>query len=216
MAKSFVIIAREVARSWSSNLRPGSIHSWADLRSKLKTNFKGVGTNTVNSTEILNCHQGQNVPLRDWWRRFIQIKAKTPGISDESVILIAIAGIHPGPCHSKLSRRNPKTLFDLHDIMEKQTRADTDHRAKTEAFRPQTPLTHPRQQRNEQHRQVEPVLVRAIDTIPPQQNNVKPPQPQREQQNPSDNRTTLNNKRQREPSKPYCHYCGPEKGHTTK
>ena len=91
MAKSFVIVAREVARSWYSNLRPGSIHSWADLRSKLKTNFKGVGTNTMNSTEILNCHQGQNEPLREWWRRFIQIKAKTPGISDESVILAAIA-----------------------------------------------------------------------------------------------------------------------------
>ena len=34
MVKSFVIIARDIAQSWYSNLPPGSIDSWGSLREK--------------------------------------------------------------------------------------------------------------------------------------------------------------------------------------
>jgi hypothetical protein len=67
MAKSFVIVARGIAHSWYSNLLPGSICSWADLRHKLCTNFKGVSTTTANPIEIFNSRQAPNEPLRDWW-----------------------------------------------------------------------------------------------------------------------------------------------------
>ena len=34
MAKSFVIIAWDIAQSWYNNLPPGSIDSWGNLRKK--------------------------------------------------------------------------------------------------------------------------------------------------------------------------------------
>jgi len=42
MAKSFVIIARDIAQSWYSNLLSDSVDSWGSLREKLCNNFKGV------------------------------------------------------------------------------------------------------------------------------------------------------------------------------
>ena len=95
MAKSFVIIARDIAQSWYSNLGPGSVESWADLRDKLCTNFKGISVAPSHPIDWFNCKQAKREPLQEYWRRFIHIQARTPNITDEVVILAAVNCLCP-------------------------------------------------------------------------------------------------------------------------
>jgi hypothetical protein len=73
MAKSFVIIARDIAQTWYSNLPPSSIDSWGNLREKLCNHFKGVSPTATNPMELFTCVQAEREPLRDFWRRFLQL-----------------------------------------------------------------------------------------------------------------------------------------------
>jgi hypothetical protein len=47
MAKSFVMAVRNVAQTWYSSLRPGTITSWQKLKDMLVTSFQGFLTEPV-------------------------------------------------------------------------------------------------------------------------------------------------------------------------
>jgi hypothetical protein len=47
MAKSFVMAVRNVAQTWYSSLRPGTITSWQKLKDMLVTSFQGFQTKPV-------------------------------------------------------------------------------------------------------------------------------------------------------------------------
>jgi hypothetical protein len=216
MAKSFVIIARDVAQTWYANLQPGTIDSWAILREKLCNHFKGVSLATSNPIELFNCTQQEREPLKEFWRRFVQLRAKTPDITDDSVIIAATNGVRPGPCASRLARKPPRDTAELHEVMDKYIRSDTVHHSKIEALRPHSRPSPVNQQRTRYPRS-EPYAVNTIETAPPQQQRHQ----QRTQQPPPEGRhearsTNQNRPFQRNQSKIYCHFCGPDKGHTTK
>jgi hypothetical protein len=137
MAKSFVITARDIAQTWYNNLPPGSIDSWGNLHEKMCNHFKGVSSLTTNPMELFACTQADREPLRDFWRRFVQLKARTPNITDDTVILAAVNGVRPRPCSSRRARKPPKTIAELHEVMEKYIRSDIVHCTKTGALRPQ-------------------------------------------------------------------------------
>ena len=137
MAKSFMIIARDIAQSWYNNLPPGSIDSWGSLHEKLCNNFKGISPLATNPIELFTYTQAKKEPLRDFWRRFIQLRARTANIIDDVVILAAVNGVRPGPCSSRLARKPPKTIVELHEVMDKYIRSDIVFRSKTEALKPQ-------------------------------------------------------------------------------
>ena len=125
MAKSFVIIAQNIAQSLYNNLPPGSIDSWGILHKKLCTNFKGVNPSTNNPMELFTCTQSEREPLQDFWRRFAQLRARTLGITNVAVILATINGLMLGLCPSRLATKPPKTITELHEVMEKYDRANT-------------------------------------------------------------------------------------------
>jgi hypothetical protein len=137
MAKSFVIIAQDIAKIWYNNLPLGSIDSWSNLREKLCNHFKGVSSLTTNTMELFTCTQTDREPLRDFWRRFVQLRARTPNITDDIVILTVVNGVRPRPCSSGLARKPPKTIAELHEVIEKYIRLDTVHHTKTDSLRPQ-------------------------------------------------------------------------------
>jgi hypothetical protein len=132
-----VIIAWDIAQSWYSNLPPGSIDSWGSLREKLCNNFKGVSPSANNPMELFTCTQSEREPLRDFWRRFVQLRVRTLDITDDAVILAAVNRVRPRPCSSRLARKPPKTIAELHEVMEKYSRADIVFCTKTEAQRSQ-------------------------------------------------------------------------------
>ena len=66
MAKSFVIIARDIAQNWYNNLSPGLIDSWRSLRKKLCNNFKGISHSVTNRMELFTYTQAKREPIRDF------------------------------------------------------------------------------------------------------------------------------------------------------
>lgn len=83
--------------------------------------------------ELFTCKQAEREPVQEYWRRFVHLRARTPGITDEAVILAAVNGLRPGPCSSRLAKKPAKTIAELHEVMEKYSRVDIDFRSKTEA-----------------------------------------------------------------------------------
>ena len=57
MAKSFVMAIRNVAQTWYSSLRPGTITSWQKLKDMLVTSFQGFQTKPVIAQALFQCMQ---------------------------------------------------------------------------------------------------------------------------------------------------------------
>jgi hypothetical protein len=66
MAKSFVMAVRNVAQTWYSSLRPGTITSWQKLKDMLVTSFQGFQTKPVTAQALFQCMQD----LQAYVRRF--------------------------------------------------------------------------------------------------------------------------------------------------
>jgi hypothetical protein len=112
--------------------------------------------------ELFLCTQSERESLRDFWRRFIQLRARTPDLTDDAVILAAVNGVRPGPCSSRLARKPPKTITELHKVMEKYIRSDTVVHSKTKALKPQM-CPPPRPPQRNQYPRNEPINVNTID-----------------------------------------------------
>jgi capsid protein len=57
MAKSFIMAVRNVAQTWYSSLRPGTITSWQKLKDMLLTSFQGFQTKPVIAQALFQCTQ---------------------------------------------------------------------------------------------------------------------------------------------------------------
>jgi hypothetical protein len=57
MAQSFVMAVRNVAQTWYSSLRPGTITSWQMLKDMLVTSFQGFQTKQVTAQALFQCTQ---------------------------------------------------------------------------------------------------------------------------------------------------------------
>jgi hypothetical protein len=57
MAKSFVMAVQNVAQTWYSSLRPGTIRSWQKLKDMLVTSFQGFQTKPVTAQALFQCTQ---------------------------------------------------------------------------------------------------------------------------------------------------------------
>jgi hypothetical protein len=57
MAKSFVMAIRNVAQTWYSSVRPGTITSWQKLKDMLVTNFQGFQMKPAIAQALFHCTQ---------------------------------------------------------------------------------------------------------------------------------------------------------------
>jgi hypothetical protein len=57
MAKSFIMAVKNVAQTWYSSLRPGTITSWQKLKDMLITSFQGFQTKPVTAQALFQCTQ---------------------------------------------------------------------------------------------------------------------------------------------------------------
>jgi hypothetical protein len=55
MAKSFIMAVKNVAQTWYSSLRPGTITSWQKLKDMLVTSFQGFQTKPVIAHALFQC-----------------------------------------------------------------------------------------------------------------------------------------------------------------
>jgi hypothetical protein len=97
MAKSFVMVVNNVAQTWYSSLRPGTITSWQKLKDMLITSFQGFQTKPVTAQALFQCTQDHEEYLQTYVRRFLRLRAQAPTVPNEIVIEAMIKGLRPGP-----------------------------------------------------------------------------------------------------------------------
>jgi hypothetical protein len=88
MAKSFVMAVRNVAQTWYSSLRPGTITSWQKLKDMLVTSFQGFQTKPVTAQALFQCTQDHEEYLQAYVRRFLLTTSST---IDLTILMISIA-----------------------------------------------------------------------------------------------------------------------------
>jgi hypothetical protein len=132
MAKSFVMAVRNVAQTWYSSLRPGTITSWQKLKDMLVTSFQGFQTKPVIAQALFQCTQDHEEYLQAYVQRFLRLRAQAPTVPNEIVIEAMIKGLHPGLTAQYFARKPPQTLEKLLQKMDEYIRADNDFRQRRE------------------------------------------------------------------------------------
>jgi hypothetical protein len=126
MAKSFVMAVKNVAQTWYSSLRPGTITSWQKLKDMLITSFQWFQTKPVTAQALFQCTQDHEEYLQAYVRRFLRLRAQAPTVPNEIVIEAMIKGLRPGPTAQYFARKPPQTLEKLLQKMDEYIRADND------------------------------------------------------------------------------------------
>jgi hypothetical protein len=132
MAKSFVMAVRNVAQTWYSSLRPGSITSWQKLKDMLVTSFQGFQTKPVTAQALFQCTQDPEEYLQAYVRRFLRLRAQAPIVPNEIVFEAMIKGLRSGPTAQYFARKPPQTLEKLLEKMDEYIWADNDFRQRRE------------------------------------------------------------------------------------
>jgi hypothetical protein len=132
MAKSFIMTVRNVAQTWYSSLRPGTITSWQKLKDMWVTSFQGFQTKLVIAQALFQCTQDYEEYLQAYVRRFLRLRAQAPMVPNEIVIKAMIKGLRLGPTAQYFARKPPQTLEKLLQKMDEYIRADNDFRQRRE------------------------------------------------------------------------------------
>jgi hypothetical protein len=132
MAKSFVMAVKNVAQTWYSSLRPGTITSRQKLKDMLITSFQGFQKKPVTAQALFQCTQDHEEYLQAYVRRFLRLRAQAPTVPNEIVIEAMIKGLRPGPSAQYFARKPPQTLEKLLQKMDEYIRADNDFRQRRE------------------------------------------------------------------------------------
>jgi hypothetical protein len=132
MAKSFVMAVKNVAQTWYSSLRPGTITSWQKLKDMLVTSFQGFQMKPVTAQALFQCTQDHEEYLQAYVRRFLRLRARASTVPNEIVSEAMIKGLRPGPTAQYFARKPPQTLEKLLQKMDEYIRADNDFRQRRE------------------------------------------------------------------------------------
>jgi hypothetical protein len=133
MAKSFVMAVQNVAQTWYSSLRLGTITSWQELKDMLVTSFvQGFQMKPVTAQALFQCTQDHEEYLQTYVRRFLRLRAQAPTVPNEIVIEAMIKGLRPGPTAQYFARKPLQTLEKLLQKIYEYIRADNDFRQRRE------------------------------------------------------------------------------------
>jgi hypothetical protein len=224
MAKSFVMTVQNVAQTWYSSLRLGTITLWQKLKDMLVTSFQGFQTKPVTAQALFQCTQDHEEYLQAYVRRFLQLRAQAPTVPNDIVIEAMIKGLRLGPTAQYFARKPPQTLEKLLQKMDAYIWADNDFRQRREEAYRFSEMTrgfggriHPRHVRSihnsTQSEDKGSQLQRPQYTSQSsgqQQSSFRPPAPR------GRGARGFGGRYGDQPRKIYCLFCGEDKGHTTR
>ena len=75
--------------------------------------------------------------LQEYLECIMKLHARMPDVADQSIIDAVIHGINLGPCGEYLSRRKPKTVSKLFEIMQEYCISDREKRRRLEEMNEQ-------------------------------------------------------------------------------
>jgi hypothetical protein len=226
MVKSFVMAVKNVAQTWYSSLRPGTITLWQKLKDMLITSFQGFQTKPVTAQALFQCTQDHEEYLQAYVRRFLCLRAQAPIVPNEIVIEAMIKGLRSGPSAQYFARKPPQTLEKLLQKMDEYIRADNDFRQRREEAYRFSEIArgfggrfHPRHVRSihfaqnddrGSQQQRPQYSSQASQASGQHQSYPRPPAPR------GRGARGFGGRFGDQPRKIYCLFCGEDKGHTTR
>jgi hypothetical protein len=132
LAKSLIISLEGAAANWYSRLPLKCIYSWQQLKEKFLLNFQGFHVELNTEEDFLSCTLREKETLPNFYRRFPQLKAQAPEVSDNQVITQANKSLRVGPLHSHLVMERPKTVPELYEEFTKFNKSEVLHFHKLE------------------------------------------------------------------------------------
>jgi hypothetical protein len=132
MAKSFIMEVKNVAQTWYSSLRPGTITSWQKQKDMLITSFQRFKTKPDTAQALFQCTQDHEDYLQVYVRRFLRLRAQAPTVPNEIVIEAMIKGLRSGSMAQYFARKPPQTLEKLLQKMDEYIHANNDFRQRRE------------------------------------------------------------------------------------
>jgi hypothetical protein len=130
LTKSLIASLVDAAANWYSKLPPGCLYSWQQLKEKFLLNFQGFQAELDTEEDFLSCAQREKETLPKFYRRFLQLKAQAPEVSDDQVIAQAIKALWAVLLHSYLVREQPKIVLELYERFTKFNKSEIQHFSK--------------------------------------------------------------------------------------
>jgi hypothetical protein len=120
---------------FNTRLPPLSIESWKGLHNKFLLNFQGYQPDTDALAELSLCKQQEKETLREYYKKFLTLKAQLPSVDDNIAIHYAISGLRADVLYSHCIKDPPKHLQELYQLFEKYARSEELHQCKVESQR---------------------------------------------------------------------------------
>ena len=105
--------------TWLESLARESIHSWEDLKKVFVDNFQGSLHRVATRHSLSMIKQEQGESIRSYAKRFFDTRATIPNVADDDVIKYFQSGITVHLLYRDFRRNRPKTVVDLHDMMQR-------------------------------------------------------------------------------------------------
>jgi len=114
MANYFSIVLDQAGHQWLLSLPEDSFDSWEKLCQAFIDNFIATYEQPGNKYDLERIRDRKNEPLRDYIRRFSDMRLKIPKISHDEAISAFIRGLRfHEALRSKLLRKRPTTVAEL-------------------------------------------------------------------------------------------------------
>jgi hypothetical protein len=98
---------------WFDKLSPGSIRGWEDLQRAFCENFACIITHPITHAELKGLMRKGGKSLRDYYRRFGELRAQVHGITEREVIEAFSHGIMPSGNFRTFAKRTRETIKNL-------------------------------------------------------------------------------------------------------
>jgi len=114
MANYFPVVLNQAGHQWLLGLPEDSFDSWEELRQAFIDNFITTCEQPGNKYDLERIRDRKNEPLRDYIRRFSDMRLKIPKISHDEAISAFIKGLcfHEA-LRNKLLCKRPTTMAEL-------------------------------------------------------------------------------------------------------
>ena len=123
MANYLPTVLEGSARSWLLNLPVGSIYTWEQLCDLLIANFQGTYDRPGKEDDLHRIRQNSNETLRQYIKRFSQVRNSIPEVAESSVIQAFKAGLRNRRFTEDIAMNPPRTTVELFDMADKYAAA---------------------------------------------------------------------------------------------
>jgi len=114
MANYFPVVLDQAGHQWLLGLPEDSFNSWEELRQAFIDNFIATCEQPGNKYDLERIRDRKNEPLRDYIRRFSDMRLKISKISHDEAISAFIKGLRfHKALRNKLLRKRPTTMAEL-------------------------------------------------------------------------------------------------------